>query len=298
MMNQQSTVPLTVCIPCFKGAERLVLTLEKLAACQPAPAEILIHCDGGWQPDPGPWLSAVGSIPLRILYSQVQVGPGGGRDACIQAAAHELVASFDDDSWPLDKDYFGVAVAIMRAYPQSAMLSPVVYLEEKPVRVREPLLTTSRYYQGSASVHRRSHHRQLPGLVPIPAAYGAEEADLSLQAHAAGFGILECHWMRAWHDRPLADHQHQTLPWIQNEVLLGYLRYPLVAQPWAWWRALRQLAAMRGQLKKRQGLQSLLAVRTHCHRFRAYRHRYSLRQIWTHARIQPQVLPFDFSAVG
>lgn len=295
-MNQQSTVPLTVCIPCFKGEQRLVLTLEKLAACQPAPAEILIHCDGDWQPNPRPWLSAVGSIPLRILHSSAQVGPGGGRDACIQAAAHELVASFDDDSWPLDEDYFGVAVAIMSAYPQAAMLSPVVYLEEKPVRAREPLLTTSRYYQGSASVHRRSHYRQLPGLVPIPAAYGVEEADLSLQAHAAGFLILESHWMRAWHDRPLADHHHQTLPWIQNEVLLGYLRYPLAAQPWAWWRALRQVAAHVNKLPLRPLLKALGGTLAHCQRYRSHRQHYSLKQIWAHTQMRPERLPFPLDA--
>jgi len=288
-MSLPPPAPISVGIPSFQGEARLGQVLEKLAACVPAPAEVLIHCDGGWRPDPAPLVAAAGALPVRWLHSPHKIGPGGGRDACLRAAAHDLVASFDDDSWPLDSDYFGVAVAIMEACPQAAILSPVVYLQEKPVRDREARLTTCRYYQGSASVHRRSQYLQLPGWVPIPAAYGVEEADLSLQVHAAGFEILESHWMRAWHDRPLADHQHQTLPWIQNEILLGYLRYPAVAQPWAWWRALRQLAAQVGKLPLRTLLETLAGAISHCQGYRPYRRPYTLKQIWAHARVQPEL---------
>lgn len=254
--------------------------------CDPAPSEILIHCDGGWRPDSN--LFNQSQIPVRLLYSETKIGPGGGRDVCIKAASNELVASFDDDSWPLDRDYFGRAFAIMNVLPQVAILSPEVYLQEKPIQPQKVEANTALYYQGSASIHRRSVHLTLPGFVPIPLAYGVEEADLSLQIHAAGYLILSSPWIRAWHDRPLADNAHQIIPWIKNEVLLVYLRYPLIAQPWGWWRAWRHWWRNRDILKV-SGMPSFFKeISAHCQHYRSYQFTYSLAEILRHLRMTPQ----------
>lgn len=281
-----SVLPITVGIPCFQGGERLLRTLELICRCDPLPAEILIHCDGGWRPDEAQFDSL--RMPVRLLYSGKPLGPGGGRDACIRAASYDLVASFDDDSWPLDSDYFDQAKKIMDALPQVAILSPEVYLQEKPIQPQSCELRTAKYYQGSASIHRRSHYLAVRGFVPVPLAYGVEETDLSLQTHAAGFQILESPWLRAWHDRPLADNAHQLIPWIKNEVLLAYLRYPLIAQPWGWWRALRHWWRNRSVLKVSGLLQLVREILAHCLQYQAYKFTYSLTQILSHLRLHPE----------
>lgn len=286
-------LPISVAIPSYRGEDRLRNVIEHLAKCVPGPAEILIHCDGGWKPAPSLFKQSL--IPVILLHSDKQIGPGGGRDACIRAASNDLVASFDDDSWPLDVEYFTQAKTIMDAMPQAAILSPEVYLKEKPILPKRNELSTAKYYQGSASIHRRSHYLTVRGFVPVPSAYGVEETDLSLQTHAAGFQILESPWLRAWHDRPLADHAHQTIPWIKNEVLLAYLRYPLIAQPWGWWRAWRQWWRNRSVLKVSAMPLFIKEVFAHCQHYQTYKFTYSLTQILRHLRMHTESFSIESS---
>lgn len=282
-MSSPRQLPLSVAIPCYRGDDRLAKTLERIAACDPGPSEILIHCDGGWKPNESslPKLP----VPIKFIHSTTQIGPGGGRNACLHAAAHELVASFDDDSWPLDSEYFAQAAELMEAMPNAAILSPAVYLKEKPILPQLNEVSTARYYEGSASIHRRSIYLTLPGFAPVPGAYGVEETDVSLQTHAAGYQILASPWLRAWHDRPLADNSHQILPWIKNEVLLAYLRYPWIAHPWAWWRSLRHAWRAAFNIGLSPTIAALCGAIPYSLSFRAYRRRYPLAQIIAHLKM-------------
>lgn len=280
------SVPVSVAIPAYQNAERLGQTLQRICQCRPRPAEILLHADNGWMP-PADILSGL-PVPLRVITSSVQIGPGGGRHRLFQEAACEIIASFDDDSWPLDADYFAQAMLVMEAFPNVAVMSPAVYLREKPVMAPMLEASTVRSFEGSASVNRRSHYLRLPGYVPVPAAYGVEEADLSLQIHAAGFEILSCLWMRAWHDRPYADHKHTVLPWIRNEVLLAYLRFPHIAQPWGWLRALRHVMRHRSQIPLTTLLHELALSLPHAISYHGSKRRYSMVEVWRHHRCQEQ----------
>jgi len=278
------TVAISVAIPAYGHAASLRQSLERIAACSPRPTEVLIHADGGWQVP----AEILANLPfaVRVLSSTQRLGPGGGRHLLMQAATEDLVASFDDDSWPLDSDYFAKAWALMQAFPNVAVLSPTVYLREKPPLEPLPETTLERSFEGSASITRRSHYLQLPGYVPVPEAYGVEEADLSLQVHAAGFEILSSPWLRAWHERPQADNRHTILPWIQNELLLAYLRFPIALQPLGWLRALRHV------WRHRSDLGWGLLVRTFAQgfpealRYEAQRRRYSWNEVWRHHRTQ------------
>ncbi|MDB6139499.1 MAG: glycosyl transferase [Verrucomicrobiaceae bacterium] len=255
----------------------LLATLDRIAACVPRPSEILVHADGGWES--GIESTQVGGIPLRLITSKHRIGPGGGRDLMIRAASQDIVASFDDDSWPVDSDYFARAFALMNAFPLAAVASPAVYLHEKPVQEPWMEATEAGAFEGSASLTRRSLYLQLPGYVPVPAAYGIEEVDVSLQAHAAGFQILACPWLRAWHDRPQADDQHGMAPWAANEVLLAYLRYPRWLQPWGWWRAVRRILHQWSGPSRAALLAALAGSPAHCARFAGWKRRYSWREI-------------------
>lgn len=275
-----STVPISVAIPAFGNEKKLAHTLERILSCRPLPQEILLHFDGGWNPPTD--FSANAPIPVHLFRSREHIGPGGGRGLLFHHATCELIATFDDDSWPLDADYFAQAFAVMEAFPDAAILSPAVYLREKPILPPLMEVTTSRSYEGSASIHRRSVHLKLPGYVPIAHAYGVEEADISLQTHAAGYQLLSCPWMRAWHNRPYTDNVHSIKPWIKNEVLLAYLRYPLIAQPWGWIRSLRHVLRHRHQHHLASLLRALLESVPLCAHFSKYKHRYGLCEVWKH----------------
>lgn len=276
------SVPVSVAIPAYRSSPLLRQALERICACNPRPQEILLHCDGGWRPEP---MMIEGlPLPVKLVLSEAHVGPGGGRHRLFQEATCELVASFDDDSWPLDEDYFARALAVMEAFPNAVVMSPAVYLKERPVLAALPEVSLVRSFAGSASVTRRSLYLRLPGYVPVAAAYGVEETDLSLQAHAAGLEILFCPWLRAWHDRPSVDNQHSVLPWIRNEVLLASLRFPRVMQPWGWVRALRHVWRHRHETGWRAPLRALFSALPAVVEYRSHQRRYTTGQVWRHHR--------------
>ncbi len=72
----------------------------------------------------------------------------------------------------------------------------------------------------------------------LPLAYGMEEVDLSLRLHHLGWGILESSWLRVFHNTELKHHSHPriTAASIANQILLAYLRYPLLF----WWLGIGQ----------------------------------------------------------
>jgi hypothetical protein len=280
-----SEVPVSVAIPAYKRGSVLRDTLERIVSCRPLPAEILIHADGGW--DPQLEGDNFGGVPLRVISSDKNVGPGGGRDRLIREAKYDLVASFDDDSWPVDKDYFARVKSVMDCFPKAAVMSPAVSVLERPILPNLPEVTLVRSFEGSASVTRRSLYLTLPGYVPVPEAYGVEEADLSLQVHAAGLQLLSCPWIRAWHDRPNSDDQHGAEPWVRNEVLLGSLRYPRVLQPWAWGRALRHILRHRRTIPLVRLLVAFGQSFALCHYYRPYRKRYTFTQVVAQRIVPP-----------
>src|SRR3981081_179947 len=99
------SVPIAVVIPTQLGRPALNVLLDKIQACDPRPVEILVHID-----------SASTSLELtidqfgkdvRVLKSPTQVGPGGARHRCLSECSAPYAVSFDDDSYPVDSDFFG-----------------------------------------------------------------------------------------------------------------------------------------------------------------------------------------------
>ena len=154
-MTEMMTVPVSVAIPAYGNADSLRETLRRVCVCEPLPQEILIHADGGWQVPPEVCQGL--PVSVRVITSTEYLGPGGGRHRLFHEAACEIIASFDDDSWPLDREYFAQAMRVMEAFPGVAVMSPAVYLREKPVLGPMWEASTVRAFEGSASVHRRSH---------------------------------------------------------------------------------------------------------------------------------------------
>src|SRR5262245_2128808 len=111
----ETSVPISAVVTAFQRVARTLATLHELEACRPAPDEILVHVYGNQTT----CAKAVRqSFPhVTLMMSDTSVGPGGGRNKLIAAARNELIASFDDDSYPIDTDYFSRARLLAEAFP-------------------------------------------------------------------------------------------------------------------------------------------------------------------------------------
>lgn len=221
-----SAAGITAIVTAHRRVEALLVTLSKLLACQPPPDEVLVHVDG----ENAACEAAVReAFPrIQILRSTPPVGPGGGRNKLIAAAAHSVVASFDDDSYPLDADYFERLHDVFTAHPEASVIAARVFHVNELV---EPAVKTAAWtadFSGGACAYRRDRFLTLGGYVPLPLAYNMEEVDLALRLHAEGGHVLATPWLRVFHDTDLARHADPevTASSIANLALLAYLRYP------------------------------------------------------------------------
>jgi GT2 family glycosyltransferase len=229
---------ITAIVTAFDRTAATLETLRRILACDPAPSQVLVHVDGGRSD----CADAVRAAPAGavVMVSDSRVGPGGARNRLMAAASCELVASFDDDSYPIDRDYFARAAEMFRRFPQAAIVTARVIHAHEPVA--EPATTAewTADFSGGACVYRRAEFLDAGGYVPLAAAYGMEEVDLALRLHARGRRILRTDWLRVFHDTDLARHADPsvTAASLANIVLLAYLRYPVAL----WGVGLLQLA--------------------------------------------------------
>src|SRR5262245_45148932 len=114
-----STVPVSVLIPTYNRGSAVFSVLEKVQASNPRPIEIWVHID---QAD-----GVLGSeLKLRfpnveVLTSAKRLGPGGGRHRCLLACSAPYAVSFDDDSCPVDGDFFGLVEQLFLDHPNAAI---------------------------------------------------------------------------------------------------------------------------------------------------------------------------------
>ena len=127
--------PISAVVTACERVTQTVATLHQLEACRPAPDEILVHVDGNQTT----CAKAVrGAFPhLTVIMSDTSVGPGGGRNKLIAAARNELIASFDDDSYPIDTDYFSRARLLAEAFPDAALFAASIFHRNEALTVDE-----------------------------------------------------------------------------------------------------------------------------------------------------------------
>src|SRR5829696_5478485 len=101
-------------VTAYERIEQTLATLRVIQSCVPAPDELLVHVDANQMTCENAIREAFPSV--RVLRSKEQVGPGGGRNRLVEAAQSEFVASFDDDSYPIDSDYFARALRIFEKF--------------------------------------------------------------------------------------------------------------------------------------------------------------------------------------
>jgi GT2 family glycosyltransferase len=223
-------------IPTYNRPDKLRVSLERILACEPPPAEVIVHADGG--DNQTATLIRAGFPQVRLIESVDRVGPGGGRNRLLAAAACRFVASFDDDSYPVDTDYFARLELAFEKSPETAVLAAAIFHNGEQVEPDDRRCRWVADFVGCGCAYRREAFMRTTGFVPLPLAYGMEEVDLALRLHGSGWRILQSPWLRVRHE---TDRQHQADPAITsatvaNLPLLTYLRYPVAC----WWVGLAQ----------------------------------------------------------
>lgn len=218
-------------VTAYERIEQTLATLKIIQNCEPRPDEILVHVDGNRRHCADVIKDVFPAV--RVLLSSENVGPGGGRNKLMAAAANELVASFDDDSYPIDSDYFGRALQLFANHPHASVICAALYHRGETIALDEHKAEWTADFSGGACIYRRDAFLAAGGYVPLPVAYGMEEVDLALRLHSRGGRILTSSWLRVFHDTDLRRHADSrvTAGSIANLALLAYLRYPASLWP-------------------------------------------------------------------
>ena len=214
-------------ITAYERIEQTLATLRVIQNCVPPPDEVLVHVDANQMAVEKATRDAFPDV--RILRSEEQVGPGGGRNKLVEAAQSEFVASFDDDSYPIDSDYFARALRMFEKFPEASVICAALYHAGESIGLDERSAQWTADFSGGACIYRRKAFLEAGGYVPLPVAYGMEEVDLAIRLHAQSGKILTTPWLRVFHNTDLKRHGDPgvTAGSIANLALLAYLRYPI-----------------------------------------------------------------------
>jgi len=224
-------VPITAIIPAFQRIQQTLVTLKEIQDCEPYPDEIIVHVDGNQTECEKAIQSAFPDV--KLLRSETSIGPGGGRNKLIQASQNEIVASFDDDSYPIDADYFARVQILFDKFPDASILCAAVYHQGESIEPDSKLAMWVADFIGCGCIYRRTMFLAKAGYVPLTVAYGMEEVDMALRLHEQGGKVLKSPWLRVFHDTDLKRHADPciTAGSIANLALLAYLRYPISLWP-------------------------------------------------------------------
>lgn len=214
-------------VTAYERTEQTLATLKVIHSCHPAPNETLVHVDANRVECETAIRDAFPDV--RILRSDERVGPGGGRNKLLEAARFEFVASFDDDSYPIDSDYFARALELCRKFPEASVVCAALYHVGEAIGLDDRSAQWTADFSGGACIFRRREFLNAGGYVPLPVAYGMEEVDLAIRLHSRGGKILTTRWLRVFHNTDLERHGDPvvTAGSIANLALLAYLRYPV-----------------------------------------------------------------------
>ena len=229
-MADRVVAPITAMVTAYRRVDDVMRTLAILRACVPPPAQILVHVDGGERACAAAIVRACPDV--TVLISHEQVGPGGGRNRLMAAAAYDLVASFDDDSYPVDRDYFGRLQEVFEQHLDAWVVAARIFHLDEAIEPDAPAAEWVADFVGCGCAYRRARYLDTGGYVPLATVYGMEEVDLGLRLHARGGRVLLSHRLRVFHHTDRARHADPavTAASIANIALLAYLRYPR----WLW----------------------------------------------------------------
>jgi GT2 family glycosyltransferase len=266
-----STVPIAVIVPTYNRGLAILSVLERVQRCDPKAAEIWVHVDLG---DGAIEREVNRRFPnVRVLTSPIRLGPGGGRHRCLLACNTPYAVSFDDDSYPVDPDFFSQVEQLFSRHSRAAIFGASIWHRHESEKARTESLILRPCYIGCGYAVRVAAYRQVRGFLPRRIAYGMEERDLSMQLFACGWQIYEAGELRVFHDTDLKHHRSPevTSGVITNVGLCVFLNYPVIG--WGW--GFLQLANSVGysiRMGRIRGICSgIFRIPAECYRNRRYR---------------------------
>jgi len=218
--------PVAVVIPTYNRGSAVVSVLEKVLACDPQPAEIWVHID---QNDGVLERHLMERFPgIHILTSAGRLGPGGGRHRCLLACGAPYAVSLDDDSWPVDADFFAAIEPLFSSYPSAAIFGASIWHRAEPEIRRSRVVRRVASYVGCGHAMRVAAYRDIRGYLARPMAYAIEESDVGLQLFVRGWQVFSAEELRVYHDTDRTHHEaaEVTASTITNLALLAFLHYP------------------------------------------------------------------------
>lgn len=276
------TCPVTAVFPAHLRTEPALHLLGVLEKCDPRPEEIIVHVDGG---------NLVLIEAIRCAFPQVLVlsseeclGPGGSRNRLVAAARHELVANFDDDSFPENPGYFRRVLQTAERFPDAAALSAASQESEWSV----PDFLSVACPSGCGCVFRKSWFQRSTGFVPLPIAFNMEEVDIGLQFQALGGIVVQDPKLRVVHEHPPEEAvDSRTRPTVlANTLLLPFLRYPAPLLPLALWHLFSQMRNFLGRGWSSDILPGLCMIPSHLWRHHQYRRPVPAAAVWSWLKLR------------
>lgn len=173
--------------------EELRRTLSNVQQLKPQPNEILICADGCTDNTQEMVRS---EFPNCILIENEQVrGSVFSRDRLIRLAKSDIVMSLDDDSYPIDHDFFARLKELFAQYGQAAVISfPEIRnngVFAHPTKSPSSPGHLVSAYANCAAAMRRGVYLRSQGF-PIFFDHMYEEPDFALQCYALGYQV----WFR------------------------------------------------------------------------------------------------------
>jgi len=170
--------------------EELRRTLGKLFELQPAADEILICADGCTD---GTSEMVRKDFPSCILLENDSArGSVFSRDRLLRTASGDIVLSLDDDSYPLDRDFFAKLQLVLGQHAGAAVITfPEIRdggTTADPARLSSAPAHLVSAYPNCAAAMRREIYLRLGGY-PIFFEHAYEEPDYALQCYAAGYTV-------------------------------------------------------------------------------------------------------------
>jgi len=262
----------SVIIPTYRRNNQLAVALQSLFACNPAPAEVLIHVDAGDEETPE-FLERNFPTKVKWVCASSTRGPGGGRNVLIEMAQTPWLVLFDDDSWLESPDFFERLEKVIAAHPKAAVLAfPINVRGQKPSHW-SPEIRPASCFENCGCAIRREAFLQTDGFLPLRHAYGMEEADVSLQLLDKRWQILNVPDLWVYHDTGMEHHASAPVnaAQITNTALLAFLRYPINLWPLGILQTINRVKYAISMRRFRGVLKGLLDIPFACWKYRAAR---------------------------
>ena len=271
-MNENKIVPISVVIPTYKRVNDLNNTLGIILSCNPLPSEIIVHIDSG---DNETEVMLEHKYPaVKIINSETTQGPGGGRNKGIEVALNEYIASFDDDSFPVQPDYFERLYKIFELIPKAAIVESMIYHPGEIQQDEKYSFYRTFIFTGCGVAYRKSWFLKIGGYIPLAVAYGLEEVDFSMRAcfHEAVF--IRTSWLTVFHDTDLKhrDTSKVLSNSITNLGVLAFLRYPVYLWLYGLLQVLNRISwTIKKKHKYKESLKGLINIPCKSYRLKKYR---------------------------